>query len=52
MLNAVCTRRGFVLRGGDYDYDRACRAVVDDLRKGRLGRIALDSEDEVAATAF
>ena len=52
MLNAVCTRRGFVLRGGDFDYDRACRAVVDDLRKGRLGRIALDSEDEVAATAF
>ena len=42
MLDAVCARRGFVLRGGDYDYERAERAVIDDFRKGRLGRITLD----------
>lgn len=42
MLNAVCVRRGFVLRGNDFDYERAERAVIDDFRKGRLGRITLD----------
>lgn len=52
MLDAVCVRRGFVLRGGDYDYDRACRAVVDDLRKGRLGAVMLDSSDDVRNTNF
>ena len=52
MLDAVCVRRGFILRGGDYDYDRACRAVVDDLRKGRLGAVMLDSLDDVRNTNF
>lgn len=42
MLDCVCKRRGLVLRGGEYDYERAERAVIDDFRKGRLGRITLD----------
>ncbi len=42
MLDCVCARRGFILRGGEYDYDRACRAVIDDFRSGKLGRITLD----------
>lgn len=52
MLDEVCLRRGFVLRGGDYDYDRACRAVVDDLRKGRLGPVLFDSSDDIRALKF
>jgi len=43
MLDCVCEKRGFKLRGGEYDYERAERAVVDDFRKGRLGAITLDS---------
>jgi ribosome biogenesis GTPase A len=42
MLERVCVRRGFVLRGNDYDYERGERAVVDDFRKGKLGKITLD----------
>lgn len=52
MLDAVCVRRGFVLRGGEYDYDRACKAVIDDLRKGRLGKVSLDSDDDVRAAKY
>lgn len=47
MLDAVCKRRGFVLRGGEYDYERAERAVIDDFRKGRLGRITLDCPEDM-----
>ena len=43
MLECVCARRGFVIRGGEYDFDRGIRAVIDDFRKGRLGRITLDT---------
>lgn len=43
MLDAVCEKRGFKLRGGDYDYERAIRAVIDDFRKGKLGKITLDT---------
>ena len=49
MLESVCARRGFVIRGGEYDFERGIRAVIDDFRKGRLGRITLDSSDEVRA---
>ncbi|MGN0822394.1 MAG: ribosome biogenesis GTPase YlqF [Candidatus Gallimonas sp.] len=43
MLERVCARRGFVLRGNEYDYERGERAVVDDFRKGKLGKVCLDS---------
>lgn len=46
MLDKVCARRGFVLRGNDYDYERGEKAVIDDFRKGRLGRITLDCPDD------
>lgn len=52
MLDKVCVRRGFILRGGEYDYERAERAVIDDFRKGKLGRITLDSPDDCAGFDF
>ncbi|MGN1060982.1 MAG: ribosome biogenesis GTPase YlqF [Candidatus Coproplasma sp.] len=46
MLEKVCVRRGFILKGNEYDYERAEKAVIDDFRKGRLGKITLDSVDD------
>ena len=42
IYNDICARRGFLLRGGEYDYERCARAIIDDLRKGRIGKIMLD----------
>jgi ribosome biogenesis GTPase A len=52
MLEKVCTRRGFVLRGNEYDYERGERAVVDDFRKGKLGRITLDDVSDCEGYEF
>ena len=52
MLNKVCARRGFVLRGNDFDYERGERALIDDFRKGKLGKICLDSPEDLAAFEF
>lgn len=52
MLEQVAARRGFVLRGGEFDYERAERAVIDDFRKGRLGRITLDSVEDLNGVKF
>lgn len=52
MLETVCKRRGFMLRGGEYDYERGERAVIDDFRKGRLGRITLDIPDDLKGLDF
>ena len=42
LFNAVCVRRGFLRRGGEYDYERCASAIIDDFRKGRIGKIILD----------
>ncbi|MCD7728485.1 MAG: ribosome biogenesis GTPase YlqF [Clostridia bacterium] len=52
MLDCVCTRRGFMLRGGEFDYERAYKAVIDDLRKGRLGTVCLDCPDDIHGLDF
>ena len=52
MLDAVCEKRGFKLRGGDYDYERAIRAVIDDFRKGKLGKITLDVAADLEGLEF
>ena len=46
MLDKVCERRGFILRGGEYDYERGEKAVIDDFRKCRLGKVTLDSPED------
>ena len=45
-LTDIGRARGFVVRGGEIDEDRAATALVDDFRKGRLGAITLDSIEE------
>ncbi len=52
MLGRVCVRRGFVVRGGEYDYEHAERAVIDDFRKGRLGKITLDTPEDFNGLKF
>ncbi len=42
ILEQIGNYRKFVLRGGEIDYDRASRALIDDFRKGRLGKITLE----------
>ncbi len=42
LFNAVCIRRGFLMKGGEYDYERCATAIIDDFRKGRIGKIMLD----------
>ncbi len=42
IFNEICKRRGFLLKGGDFDYERCATAVIDDFRKGRIGKIILD----------
>ena len=42
LFDAICVRRGFLRRGGEFDYDRCAVAIIDDFRKGRIGKIILD----------
>ncbi|MBQ8685012.1 MAG: ribosome biogenesis GTPase YlqF [Clostridia bacterium] len=46
MYEALCKRRGFILRGGEFDYERGAKALVDDFRKGRVGKICLEDPSD------
>ena len=45
-LDAVCHARSFMLKGGLPDTERASKAVIEDFRKGRLGKITLDFAED------
>lgn len=42
LLDEVCKGRGFLMRGGEFDYDRACSVVLDEFREGKVGKITLE----------
>lgn len=41
ILEEVGKKRNFIVKGGEIDYERAAKAVLDDFRKGRIGKITL-----------
>lgn len=52
MYEVVCKRRGFIFRGGEFDYERGAKAIMDDFRKGRTGKITLEHPSEYSDFTF
>lgn len=46
VYEAICKRRGFLLRGGEIDYERGAKAILDDFRKKRIGAITLERPED------
>ena len=42
LLEEVCKGRGFLMRGGILDTERACAVVLDEFREGKVGRVTLE----------
>lgn len=49
VIEGVATRRGFKLRGGDFDFDKAALALLGDYRSGALGKLSLETPASRAA---
>jgi len=43
VLEDICESRKYMLKGGDFDYDRCSSAVISDFKQGKLGNITLDN---------
>ena len=41
-FDALCEKKGLLLKGGDYDYLRASEMLIGDFKNGRLGRVTID----------
>ena len=42
LLEQVARQRGHLLKGGQLDLGKTCTALLQDFRKGKLGRLSLD----------
>ncbi len=42
LLDALCQGRGFLMRGGIYDYERACAVILEEFRSGKIGRVSFE----------
>jgi ribosome biogenesis GTPase A len=45
VVENVAARRGFRVRGGDFDFEKAAHVLLNDYRSGALGRISLETPD-------
>jgi ribosome biogenesis GTPase A len=45
LIAAVAKRRGFRLKGGEYDFEKAALTLLQDYRDGTIGRISLESPE-------
>lgn len=46
LLEQIARKRGFILKGNVPDIERASDAILDDFRKGRMGKITLEEADD------
>jgi ribosome biogenesis GTPase A len=49
VVENVAARRGFRVRGGEFDVEKAAHVLLHDYRSGALGRISLETPDSRAA---
>lgn len=49
VIEGVAARRGFRVRGGEFDYEKAAHTLLLDYRTGALGRVSLETPETRAA---
>jgi len=45
LIEAIAKRRGFRIKGGDFDLEKAALTLLQEYRDGALGRISLETPD-------
>lgn len=42
LIEEVCKGRGYLMRGGVFDVERACAVILDEFREGKVGKLTLE----------
>ena len=48
IFESVGRKRGFLISGGEIDYDRTANVILDEFRSGKLGPITLEKSPSSA----
>ena len=43
LFDAIAISRGFKMKGNQIDYTRTAKMIIDEFRKGKLGKIMLEN---------
>ncbi|RBP41145.1 ribosome biogenesis GTPase YlqF [Garciella nitratireducens] len=46
IFNEIALKRGFIIKGGELDYQRTAEMILDEFRKGKIGKISLERPDK------
>lgn len=46
ILEQICHNRGFVTKGGIFDYDRGVNTLLDEFKNGKIGKISFEKPEE------
>lgn len=49
VIEGIAAKRGFRIKGGDFDFDKAALALLGDYRSGALGKVSLETPATRAA---
>ena len=50
-MDEIGRKRGCIKRGKEIDYDKVARLILDEYRKGTIGRITLEHPSELIVAA-
>ena len=42
LIETIGAKRGFKISGGEVDFSRTARMIIDELRSGKIGRVSLE----------
>lgn len=45
IYEAICEKRGFIIKGGEYDYARCANTVIDEFKNGIIGQVSLSAPE-------
>jgi len=46
-ITEIAKKRGFLLKGGEYDVERAAQMTLTEFKNGKLGKLTLETPEEV-----
>ncbi|MTI69980.1 MAG: ribosome biogenesis GTPase YlqF [Firmicutes bacterium] len=47
VLNSIAIKRGCIIKGGEIDYTRVTKLIIDEYRKGKIGKITLELPKDI-----
>lgn len=48
LMSLIAKKRGAIISGGEIDYERVSNIILDDFKSGKLGRITLETLEDVS----